>query len=49
MGCNCSKRATATKFVYVSADGKRTVHKSEIEAKAAQVRAGGGGTIKTSS
>lgn len=47
MGCNCSKKASATQFIYVAPSGKKTVHKTEIEAKAAQVRAGGGGSITT--
>lgn len=47
MPCNCGKKAQQAKsFVYTSASGKTTTYSSEIEARAAQVRAGGGGTIK---
>jgi hypothetical protein len=45
MPCNCGKKATQ-KFVYVAADGKQVEYPTEIQAKAAQIRAGGGGFVK---
>ena len=43
MGCNCGKSKTVKEnFVFVSPDGKRTTYKSEIEARAAKIRSGGG-------
>jgi len=44
MGCNCGKKANGTKqsFVYTSPTGKQTTYSTEIEAKAAMIRGGGG-------
>jgi hypothetical protein len=44
--CNCNKKRLSGAWVFVSASGTTTKYASEIEAKAAQVRAGGGGTVK---
>jgi hypothetical protein len=48
MGCNCGG-ATAKKFkyVYTTAQGRQQTYDTEIEAKAAQIRAGGTGSIRT--
>lgn len=46
MGCNCgSKGQTHTEWVYVF-KGQTKVYKTEVEARAAQIR-NGGGTITT--
>lgn len=45
MPCNCGKKSKATKWVYEN-NGSAKTFASEIEARAAQIRAGGGGTIK---
>ena len=43
MGCNCGKRGTAAvKYVYTSPTGKQTTYNTEVEAKAAMIRGGGG-------
>jgi hypothetical protein len=43
MPCNCAKNKNgATKWVFVAADGARKVFNTEVEAKAAKIRAGGG-------
>jgi hypothetical protein len=48
MGCNCAGQKTAAvKYVYTSPQGVQTSYPTQIEAKAAQVRAGGGGNIRT--
>jgi hypothetical protein len=47
MGCNCGgKRTTATKFAYVTPEGQTRVYATEVEAKAAKIRAGGVGEVK---
>lgn len=47
MPCNCGG-GTATKqdFVYTDPTGVQRSYKTEIEARAAQIRAGGGGNIR---
>jgi len=43
MGCNCGgNRRTNIKFVYIAPNGMKTVYNTEIEAKAAKIRNGGG-------
>lgn len=43
MGCNCGKSASNNlEFVYTAPTGAVTVYKTEIEAKAAKIRNGGG-------
>ena len=43
MGCNCGGTKTApTKFLYTSPKGENKVYKTEVEARAAQIRNGGG-------
>jgi hypothetical protein len=44
--CNCGKKKVSGKWTFTSASGQTTTYATEIEAKAAQVRAGGGGTVK---
>lgn len=50
MGCGCTKSSprssVAKAHVYVDSKGKETEYPSEIQARAAQVRAGGSGTVK---
>jgi len=41
--CNCGQaRRGAYKFVYIAPNGTRTTYNTEIEAKAAKIRNGGG-------
>lgn len=42
MGCNCTKKNSEMKHVYTSPTGQTTVYRTEIEARAAKIRAGGG-------
>ena len=42
MPCNCTKKAGSVKFLYTSPTGKTTSYTNEIEARAAQIRQGGG-------
>lgn len=46
MACNCGKKANGVQYVYTTPAGTQKVYKSEIEAKAAQIR-NGGGTYQT--
>lgn len=46
MGCPCREKAKAKAFVYTTADGTEKRYATEVEAKAAQIRAGGAGTVK---
>jgi hypothetical protein len=43
MGCNCggNKNSKQT-FLYTAPNGQRVVYKTEVEAKAAKIRNGGG-------
>lgn len=45
MGCNCGAKMPSNRFVYTSPSGQSTEYKSEVEARAAAIR-GGGGTVK---
>jgi hypothetical protein len=39
MGCNCGgAKAAPQSFIYTAPDGKQTVYRTEVEARAAQVR-----------
>lgn len=42
MGCNCGSKSSGQKWLYVAPSGQQTTYKTEIEAKAAQIRNGGG-------
>lgn len=42
MACNCGKTAAQLEFVFTAPSGAVTVYKTEIEAKAARIRQGGG-------
>jgi|GEM_PF-5790732 len=43
MGCGCQGAKTKPlNYVYVSPQGKRIIYKTEVEARAAQIRANGG-------
>lgn len=42
MACACGKSATKQQFNYTAPDGSTKVYKTEIEARAAQIRNGGG-------
>lgn len=46
MGCNCSKKAQSKGFVYVAPDGTEKKYATEVEAKAAQIRAGRVGQVR---
>lgn len=41
MPCNCGKKK-AMSYVYVAPDGRQTTYATEVQAKAAKIRAGGG-------
>ncbi len=47
MGCNCGKRKARTTqtFALTMPNGGKTVHGSKLEAQAANIRQGGGGTV----
>lgn len=48
MGCNCRKVAAKNvTYIYTNPNGVQRSYRTEIEAKAAQLRAGGGGSIRT--
>lgn len=46
MGCNCGGKTASFTYLYIAPDGTRKVYKTEVEAKAAKIR-NGGGTITT--
>jgi hypothetical protein len=45
MACNCGKKAAATTWQFVAKDGTTKDYPSEIQARAAVVRAGGGKVV----
>lgn len=46
--CNCGGNKTSSvKHIYTDVNGRQTTYKTDIEARAAQIRAGGGGNIRT--
>lgn len=47
MPCNCGQKRGAATYVYVSATGQQTTYNTEVEAKAAKIRAGGSGEVRT--
>lgn len=47
MGCNCTKNTSNTQYVYTDGKGVQRTYRTEIEARAAQIRAGGGGNIRS--
>jgi hypothetical protein len=48
MGCNCAGSKTISlKYIYTDSNGRQYTYSTDIEARAAQVRAGGGGSIRT--
>jgi hypothetical protein len=46
MGCPCTQNAGAKAFVYVAPDGTKTERRTEVEALAIRVRAGGVGEVR---
>lgn len=47
MGCNCGGGTTAKNtYIYTDPNGQQHTYNTEIEARAAQIRAGGGGSIR---
>lgn len=42
MGCNCGKATPATQYLYTAPDGTQTFYTAEVQARAAQIRNGGG-------
>lgn len=43
MACNCgNKKATVTTYIFTAPDGRSRTYATEVEAKAAKIRAGGG-------
>jgi hypothetical protein len=48
MPCNCGGSSSKQEYVFVDPkSGRQHTYKTMIEAQAAQVRAGGGGNIRT--
>jgi hypothetical protein len=46
--CNCGgQNGARVKYVYVDANGRSKSYTTELEAKAAKIRAGNGGSIRT--
>jgi hypothetical protein len=45
MGCGCGNKGT-TVWVYTPPGGQPVTYSKEIQAKVAQIKAGGGGTIE---
>lgn len=47
MPCNCGgNKAAAKQFIFTDGNGRQWTYNTEIEAKAAQVRASGAGNIR---
>lgn len=46
MGCNCGNKNAQYDFVYTDSKGRQVTYNSEVEAKAAKIRAGGVGEVK---
>lgn len=42
MGCNCGGKNAKQRFLYIAPNGQQTVYNTEIEARAAKIRNGGG-------
>lgn len=42
MGCNCTKKQGTQSYIYTDPKGRQTVYRTEVEARAAQIRQGGG-------
>lgn len=42
MGCNCGKTMATQQFVYTDPKGNQVTYTSEVQARAAQIRNGGG-------
>jgi hypothetical protein len=48
VGCGCTGNGQQNvTYIYTTPQGRQVSYRSEIEAKAAQIRAGGGGNIRT--
>lgn len=47
MGCNCGKKNAEQTYLYTAPNGAQKTYKTEIEARAAQIRDGGKGKIQT--
>lgn len=46
MGCACGDKSSKFTYVYTSATGTQQVYNTQIEAEAAKIRAGGGGSVR---
>jgi hypothetical protein len=46
MGCGCQKSSAGGAWIYVDGNGVGQEYPSEVEAKAAKIRNGGGGFVK---
>lgn len=44
--CGCTQSKGSAQHVYIDANGKQTIYPTAVQAKAAQIRAGGTGTVK---
>lgn len=45
MACNCGNKNDKV-FIYVTSEGRQESHPTLVAARAAQIRAGGGGAIR---
>lgn len=45
MPCGCTKARKGSQWTYTAPSGVKQTYGTEVEAKAAQIRAGGGGTV----
>jgi len=46
MGCNCMGSGEKKVYIYVDADGRQRSYSTELEAKAAKIRAGNTGSVR---
>jgi hypothetical protein len=46
MPCNCGKKRGSVTYEYVAPDGRTTTYSTEVQAKAAKVRAGNTGEVR---
>lgn len=45
--CNCGSNTSTEQYVFTNSKGVQRTYRTEIEARAAQIRDGGGGNIRT--
>lgn len=47
MPCACGDKNQNVNYIYTNPRGEQTSYKTDVQARAAQLRAGGGGSIRT--